>query len=181
MSLSSSGKSPLRVLPSCPRGRGVGHRHRTLGWDAVDAAHRARDGIAGRINSVSDVRNAATNGADAYGKIVWFRRLNGRRQVFRRRDKPNRAAAPVSAKATEAEKPDTPGRARHKPSSHCAGNVGSPPLPCMLVCDFSTPLHTGPRVQRASGIPCSLLFSRDNETKKLGHLAPRERGGVAAV
>jgi len=36
--LPSSGKSPLGVLPSCPRGRGVGHRHRTLGWDAVDAA-----------------------------------------------------------------------------------------------------------------------------------------------
>ena len=38
ISLSSSGKSPSGVLPSCPRGRGVGHRHRTLGRDAVDAA-----------------------------------------------------------------------------------------------------------------------------------------------
>src|SRR5450432_3537171 len=36
--LSPSRKSPLRLPPSCPRGRGVGHRHRTLGWDAVDAA-----------------------------------------------------------------------------------------------------------------------------------------------
>ena len=31
-------------------------------------------------------------------------------------------------KATEARKPDTPGRARYKPSNHCAGNVGCPPL-----------------------------------------------------
>ena len=38
ISLSPSGKSSLRLTPSCPRGRGVGHRHRTLGWDAVDAA-----------------------------------------------------------------------------------------------------------------------------------------------
>ena len=38
ISLSSSGKSPSGALPSCPRGRGVGHRHRTLGWDAMDAA-----------------------------------------------------------------------------------------------------------------------------------------------
>jgi hypothetical protein len=37
-SLSPSGKSLLGLPPSCPRGRGVGHRHRTLGWDAVDAA-----------------------------------------------------------------------------------------------------------------------------------------------
>jgi hypothetical protein len=37
-SLSPSGKSLLRLTPSCPRGRGVGHRHRTLGWDVVDAA-----------------------------------------------------------------------------------------------------------------------------------------------
>ena len=37
-SLSPSGKSLLGLTPSCPRGRGVGHRHRTLGWDAVDAA-----------------------------------------------------------------------------------------------------------------------------------------------
>jgi hypothetical protein len=33
LSLSPSGKSLLGLPPSCPRGRGVGHRHRTLGWD----------------------------------------------------------------------------------------------------------------------------------------------------
>jgi hypothetical protein len=38
ISLSPSGKSLLGLTPSCPRERGVGHRHRTLGWDAVDAA-----------------------------------------------------------------------------------------------------------------------------------------------
>src|SRR5665811_596423 len=38
ISLSLSGKSLLRLTPSCSRGRGVGHRYRTMGWDAVDAA-----------------------------------------------------------------------------------------------------------------------------------------------
>src|SRR6187200_2639511 len=53
-----------------PWERGVGHRHRTLGWDVVDAA----------ASGVWCVRRAAfrerssarrTNGAAAYGKIVW--------------------------------------------------------------------------------------------------------------
>ena len=38
ISLFPKPKSPLQFPPSCPQGRGVGHRHRTLGWDAVDAA-----------------------------------------------------------------------------------------------------------------------------------------------
>src|SRR5712671_6453430 len=30
------------------------------------------------------------------------------------------------------------------------------------------PWHTGPRVQRASGIPCSLIFEGDNDTQTSG-------------
>jgi hypothetical protein len=69
-SLSPSGKSPLRLPPSCPRGRGVGHRHRTLGWDVVDAA----------VSGVKFVRRAGfrerttarrTYDTAAYGKVVW--------------------------------------------------------------------------------------------------------------
>ena len=48
----------------------------------------------------------------------------------------------------------------------------------MLVCDFLFhPLHTGPRVQRASGIPCSLIISRDNETQTSG-VSRRENADV---
>jgi hypothetical protein len=39
------------------------------------------------------------------------------------------------------------------------------------------PLHTGPRVQRASGIPCSLIISRDNETQTSG-ASRREKADV---
>jgi hypothetical protein len=38
---------------------------------------------------------------------------------------------------------------------------------CSCAISFD-PLHTGPRVQRASGIPCSLVLSGDNETQTSG-------------
>jgi len=44
------------------------------------------------------------------------------------------------------------------------------------------PLHTGPRVQRASDIPClPQFFEGDNETQDLGQIVPRERGRVFDV
>jgi hypothetical protein len=70
--LSTSGKSSLGLPPSCPRGRGVGHRHRTLGWDAVDAAAACArwDGRAG-FTVRERSQDALTSGAEAYGKVVW--------------------------------------------------------------------------------------------------------------
>src|ERR1700730_3871677 len=70
ISLSLSGKSLLGLTPSCPRGRGVGHRHRTLGWDAVDAA---ASGVKCVRRAVFRERTAArrTYDAEAYGKIAW--------------------------------------------------------------------------------------------------------------
>src|SRR6202048_1676177 len=88
ISLSQSGKSPLRLTPSCPRGRGVGHRHRTLGWDVVDATASCARWIAGRDKLRERSQDVLTSGAEAYGKVVWIRRLSGRRQVFRRRESP---------------------------------------------------------------------------------------------
>ncbi len=50
----------------------------------------------------------------------------------------------------------------------------------MLVCAFfRTILHTRPRVQRASGIPCSLLFG--GTTQSSGKIVPRECGRTSAV
>ena len=88
ISLSLSGKSLLRLTPSCPRGRGVGHRHER--WDGMrwTRRHRARDGIAGRDKLRERSEGVLTSGAEAYGKVVWTRRLSGWRQVFRRRESP---------------------------------------------------------------------------------------------
>ena len=51
----------------------------------------------------------------------------------------------------------SPGRARHKPSNHCAGKAGCSPLDLYARVRTSLcPLHTRPRVQRAPGLPCAL-------------------------
>jgi hypothetical protein len=42
------------------------------------------------------------------------------------------------------------------------------------------PLHTRPRVQRASGIPCSLVFEGQRNAK-LGQLVPRECGRASCL
>jgi hypothetical protein len=42
------------------------------GWDAVDAAASARKVIAGRSQIRERFTARRTNGADAYGKSVWF-------------------------------------------------------------------------------------------------------------
>jgi len=56
----------------------------------------------------------------------------------------------------------SPGRARHKPSNHCAGKAGCSPLDLYArVRTSSCTLHTRPRVQRAPGLPCALSFVRD--------------------
>ena len=53
-SLFQKGKSPLRLSPSCPQARGVGHRYRTLGWDCGGRGGIVRGmGLQGGINSVS--------------------------------------------------------------------------------------------------------------------------------
>src|ERR1700737_4492288 len=74
--LSTSGKSLLGLPPSCPRGRGVGHRHRTLGWDVVDAAASGEQVNCRAGFGLSQTRErsngAQTNGVVAYGKSVWF-------------------------------------------------------------------------------------------------------------
>ncbi len=59
-------------------------------WDGMwwTRRHRARDGMAGRDKLRERSEGVRTSGAEAYGKIVWIRRLSGRRQVFRRCESP---------------------------------------------------------------------------------------------
>jgi len=60
----------------------------------------------------------------------------------------------------------SPGRARHKPSNHCAGKAGCSPLDLYARVRTSLCiLHTRPRVQRAPGLPCALVISGDTSRR----------------
>ena len=73
----------------------------------------------------------------------------------------------------------SPGRARHKPSNHCAGNAGVLRLYLYArVRILMHTLHTRPRVQQAPGIPCSLCFGGKEFQQSSGACASRERGFI---
>ena len=72
-----------------------------------------------------------------------------------------------------------PGRSRHKPSNHCAGDAGVLRLYLYARVRISTHLlHTRPRVQQAPGIPCSLILEGRNSCKPRTQCAARRRGHV---
>ena len=59
-------------------------------WDGMrwTRRHRARKRIAGRDKLRERSEGVLTSGVEAYGKVVWIRRLSGRRQVLRRCESP---------------------------------------------------------------------------------------------
>ena len=57
-------------------------------------------------------------------------------------------------------------------------DAGCSPLPCMLECAFFYPLHMRPRVQRASGIPCSLIFRSGQRLCKTSGRSCRENADM---
>src|SRR5882672_12023808 len=72
ISVSTHPKSHLELSPSRPS-EGRWPPSRTLGWDAVDAAASGvtRDGRAGSLGIRERSNGALTNGAAAYGEVVW--------------------------------------------------------------------------------------------------------------
>jgi hypothetical protein len=85
-------------------------------------------------------------------------------------------------KATEARKPDTPGRARYKPSNHCAGNVGCPPLNLYARVRFLFPFCTRDRGCSAHpAFPAPSDFKARNVSANLGRTAPRERESAFVI
>ncbi len=59
------------------------------------------------------------------------------RQALRWRDRPDRAVSPAIREATVATELVSPGRARHKPSTHRAGKAGLFPAEPVCSCAFS--------------------------------------------
>jgi len=146
-------------------------------WDGMrwTRRHRARDGIAGRDKLRERSQGAPTSGAEAYGEVVWFRCLSGRHQVFRKARRPNRAIVPVSGRRRRQESPilrEERDISRKAIAQGMSDRLRCPVCSCAI---FLSPLHTGPRVQRASGIPCSLVVSRDNERRPRACGAARTR------
>src|SRR5689334_20814499 len=58
--------------------------------------------------------------------------------------------------------PDS-GESAYKPLNHCAGKAGSLRLNLWFLTRVLSTLHTRPRVQPASGLPCALSLKRDDE------------------
>ena len=96
---------------------------RTLGRVAVDAAASGAWSCSqGGLRSVSQ-HNVRTTGAEAYGKAVWsWHPLLV--SSWRRKSRPNRVSAILQSAGDGGKRNSSPGRARYKPSNHCAGNAG---------------------------------------------------------
>ena len=90
----------------------------------------------------------------------------------------DRTRASVICKATGAIVHRSPGRARHKPSNHCAGKAGLSRLTCMPLCSFLTRRfsHSGPRVPAGTRSSLRPLTRRVTRQAKLGQELPRGCG-----
>ena len=126
-----------RIRDSSPPGeRGGSRSSRNAGRDAVDAGGVGAEGSRGAVLSgtVSDQAPCMTNGADAYGKSVWSW-LSLPQSSFRGdASTPTGIDASSIRGATEARPKSSPGRARHKPSDHCAGKAGRFRLHLCFLC-----------------------------------------------
>src|SRR6202043_3977872 len=81
---------------------------------------------------------------------------------------------------TVARKPVTGECGISRKPSRREGRIASAEPVCSCAFFYAL-LHARPRVQRAPGFPCALLFlSRVEIDAKLGHIAPRERGRTSS-
>jgi hypothetical protein len=80
-------------------------------------------------------------------------------------------------RATVANKPDTPGRARSSRNTIAQGTpVVSAALSLLACANVHSLCTQGSRVRPASGVPCALFIWRDKTSAKLGRKLCRENG-----
>jgi hypothetical protein len=95
---------------------------------------------------------------------------------------PNRASQTLQSAGDGGKRNSSPGRARHKPSTHCAGNAGVPRLYLYArVRNLQRYLHTRPRVSADTRHSLRPLPWATRFLAKLGRSKPRECGGVSFV
>ena len=120
------------------------------GRAAVDADHTGANGYAGRATVSEDL--ASSTGADhvRQNRVVLAPGVCAPSVAVMRR--PDRARASAIRKATGAIVHRSPGRARHKPSNHCAGKAGMSWLHLYAAVQLLTTQnsHSGPRVPAGS-------------------------------
>ena len=138
---------------------------------AVDAmALRAR-GIAGRPQALSwgcerSIR-AGRAAQFAYGKTVWSWHpwlVSNRRRLFA---SPTGSRKTVNPPDDGGKRNSSPGRARHKPSNHCAGKAGCSPLD--LYARVRTSLCHCTRDRGCSAHPVFPAPSHDGEGQEITH------------
>ena len=129
--------------------RGALANVRNARWDAVDA-DGASDVRAGGVRR-SRVVLVSRCWHQARGKRKFLAGDGGKRAVLRGEHEASRKAI-------------------------AQGRPGCSACTCMLVCAFLVrKLHTGPRVQRAPGLPCALIFSRGQQTMQNSGKRCREK------
>ena len=170
------------LRPSRPEPRGVSRSSRHAGWDVVDAGGvGAEGGLQGgsrREQHPAHTTGAALRTAKSCGPGA--RSLAPSLAVMRR---PDRARASAIGKATGAIVYRSPGRARHKPSTHCAGKAGCLASPvcrcaaswCATVAQWTAGASRHPAFPAPSALPGAV------NAAKLGHDVPRGREFVPAV
>jgi hypothetical protein len=140
---------------------------------------RCAGGIAGRALACERSAARQTNGAEAYGKSVWFWRpwLASSRRRFA---KPNRAMQTVNSPAMEARRIRLQGERAISRKTIARGMPECSGCTCMLVCaSISTLAHETAGAASTRHSPRPLVWAKRFASP--GRNAPREGEGVCGV
>ena len=171
---SSDPNQRLFPLPSRPGKRGGSRVVTNAGRDAVDAGSVRREACSQGGFSVSGHGAQDDRRCGVRQNRVVLAPVAGVKLPVAHSIQPDRLSH--QAGSDGGKRNSSPGRARHKPSNHCAGNAGVLRLYLYArVRTSSCTLHTRPRVQQAPGIPCSLSLGGRLLSKPRARSAPRER------
>jgi len=168
ISLNASGKSALSVRPSHPAGGAYRDRHETRDGMRWTRQRRRARRSQGEQNSWAVDRTQDDGAGCVRQNRVVPTPVAGVKLSVAKSIRPGRSAAKPAATVTR--------RIRRRGERGISRKTIAQGMPdclrwtCMLVCVFwCTTLRTRPRVQRASGIPCSLFLSRGQRNANLGH------------
>ena len=127
ISLNPSGKSKVKSRPSRPARGAYRDRHGRRVRDAVAAAMPGAQDVRRADVSVNE-HSAPDESIAADGKTVWSWRPWLASSFAKTKFARPGSGFAVNSQGDGGKRNSSPGRARHKPSSHCAGKAGCSPL-----------------------------------------------------